>query len=157
MGKLGETTKSMPCFRLHFFKAILTCIYFVAGYDYRADALLSSLLGKSIQHVHRYAAFMQTMKFGFDICIEYIDRYKQFPSSGSIDETFIERIESIFHELFCEQANVDKVIIDQVVLRPIDLVSGLVQQMKILMDDTNAPIWSENQARPMDVLPINNI
>ncbi|CAF1476073.1 unnamed protein product, partial [Rotaria sordida] len=104
---------------------------------------------------------MQTLEFGFYLCVECVDRFKQFPSSGNINQSFIEHIEGIFHEIFYEQADVDKqlrqfIISNQVVLRAIDLVSGLLQQMKILMDDTNAPIWSSSQAKPLIVLPVNN-
>ncbi|CAF1529775.1 unnamed protein product, partial [Rotaria sordida] len=115
------------------------------SYECREDALLSSLLGKSVQHVHRYAAFLQTIEFGYDLCSIYADRFKEFPLCGSIDELFVERIEGIFREVFNEQVDGNTehrvfFITDQVVLRAIDLVSGLLQQMKILMDDGNAPI-----------------
>lgn len=47
-------------------------------------------------------------------------------------------------------------ISDSVVSRAIDLVSGLLQQLKILMDDTNAPIWNGSQVRPVVVLPVSH-
>ncbi|CAF4146235.1 unnamed protein product [Rotaria magnacalcarata] len=78
-----------------------------------------------------------------------------------IDHDFAERIEEIFQESFHKQTRVDKqlrqfFISDQVVVRAIDLVSGLVQQMKILLDGTNAPIWAASQARSLIVLSIND-
>ncbi|CAF1513694.1 unnamed protein product, partial [Rotaria sordida] len=75
------------------------------SYECREDALLSSLLGKSVQHVHRYAAFLQTIEFGYDLCSIYADRFKEFPLCGSIDELFVERIEGIFREVFNEQVD----------------------------------------------------
>ncbi|CAF2134751.1 unnamed protein product [Rotaria magnacalcarata] len=78
------------------------------SYEHRYDASLSSLLGKSIQHVHRYAAFIQTLEYGLDICMEFIDHFKEFPSDGNIDQSLIERIDGMFHELFHEQIGVDK-------------------------------------------------
>ncbi|CAM4768176.1 unnamed protein product [Rotaria magnacalcarata] len=143
------------------------------SYEHRHDASLSSLLGKSIQHVHRYAAFIQTLEYGLDICMEFIDHFKEFPSDGNIDQSLIERIDGMFHELFHEQIGVDKqvhqllnnssvakqvhqlLISDQVVVRAIDLVSGLLQQMKILMDDTHAPVWNGSSSRSVVVLPIS--
>ena len=47
-------------------------------------------------------------------------------------------------------------ISDNIVSRAIDLVSGLLQQLKILMDDTNAPIWNGSQIRPVAVLPVSH-
>ncbi|CAF4049448.1 unnamed protein product [Rotaria magnacalcarata] len=108
------------------------------SYEHRHDASLSSLLGKSIQHVHRYAAFIQTLEYGLDICMEFIDHFKEFPSDGNIDQSLIERIDGMFHELFHEQT-----------------VSGLLQQMKILMDDTHAPVWNGSSSRSVVVLPIS--
>ncbi|CAF2119304.1 unnamed protein product [Rotaria magnacalcarata] len=130
------------------------------SYEHRHDASLSSLLGKSIQHVHRYAAFIQTLEYGLDICMEFIDHFKEFPSDGNIDQSLIERIDGMFHELFHEQIGVDKQVHqllnnDQVVVRAIDLVSGLLQQMKILMDDTHAPVWNGSSSRSVVVLPIS--
>ncbi|CAF4448737.1 unnamed protein product [Rotaria socialis] len=131
------------------------------SYDYRQDVLLSSLLGQSVQHVDRFAAFIQTIEYGFDLYVEYSDRFERFPSSGKIGHDFSERIEGIFQESFQEQTRVDKqlrqfFISDQLDVRAIDLVSGLLQQMTILLDDTNAPIWAASQARPFIVLPIND-
>lgn len=45
---------------------------------------------------------------------------------------------------------------DSVVCRAIDLVSGLLQQLKILMDDTNAPVWNGSHVRPVVVVPIHD-
>jgi hypothetical protein len=104
---------------------------------------------------------MQTMEFGYNICTVYLERFKEFPSSGIIDEHFVEHIEQIFNEIFCDQVNVDKQrcqfkISDQVAFQAINLVSGLLLQIKILMDDTNAPIWNDHQVRPTSVLSVNN-
>ncbi|CAF2003360.1 unnamed protein product [Rotaria magnacalcarata] len=131
------------------------------SYGYRQDVSISSLIGKSVQHAHRLAAFRQIIEYGLDLCVEYADRFERFPSSGKIDHDFAERIEEIFQESFHKQTRVDKqlrqfFISDQVVVRAIDLVSGLVQQMKILLDGTNAPIWAASQARSLIVLSIND-
>ncbi len=98
---------------------------------------------------------------GFNICTVYRERFKRFPSSGAIDGIYMERVDDIFNQMFNDR--VDAImkrrqffISDDVVVRAIDLVSGLLQQMKILMDDTNAPIWNGCQIRPVVVLPINN-
>ncbi|CAF3568971.1 unnamed protein product [Rotaria socialis] len=131
------------------------------NYDYRQDGLLSCLLGKSVQHAHRFAPFIQTLEYRFDLCVKYSDRFERFPSSGKTGHDFVEHIEGIFQESFHEQTRVDKqlrqfFISDQLVVRAIDLVSGLLQQIKILLDDTIAPIWAASQARPLIVLPIND-
>ncbi len=136
---------------------MLTC----AGYDCRNDATSSALLGKSIQHVHRFAAFLQTIEYGHDICSIYVDRFKHFPLLGNIDHLFIERTESIFNEMLSNQGDIDEkdrvfIISNEVILRAIDLVSGMLHQMKIFMDDTNAPLWNGSQTRPVVVLPVNN-
>ncbi|CAF4587783.1 unnamed protein product [Rotaria socialis] len=132
-----------------------------SDYDYRQDGLLSCLLGKSVQHAHRFAPFIQTLEYRFDLCVKYSDRFERFPSSGKTGHDFVEHIEGIFQESFHEQTRVDKqlrqfFISDQLVVRAIDLVSGLLQQIKILLDDTIAPIWAASQARPLIVLPIND-
>ena len=133
----------------------------ISGYECRDDALVSSLLGKSVQHVHRYAAFIQTIELGFNICGVYLGRFERFPSSGAIDETYVAGINDIFNEMFNDRVDASGnyrqfFISDDVVTRAIDLVSGLLQQMKILMDDSNAPTWNGSLVRSVVVMPINN-
>jgi len=140
---------------------ICQSIVFSAGYECREDACLSSLLGKSVQHVQRYAAFLQTIEYGFEICSIYSDRFREFPLNGKIDELFIERCQEIFNEIFNDEVDGGEqtrifLITDQVVVRAIDLVSGLLQQLKILMDDRHAPMWSGCQTRPVVVIPCNS-
>ena len=95
------------------------------------------------------------------MCATYHERYERFPASRCLDKYFIERVETIFHEMFLDghdaSANTHQFFInDNVVSRAIDLVSGLLQQLKILMDDTNAPIWNGSQVRPVVVLPVSH-
>jgi len=134
---------------------------FSTCYASREDASLSALVGQSVQHVHRYAGFLQTIEFGYDMCSLYYDRFKKFLSLGIIDEVFVTRIKGIFNETFHVQAGVDKqnrifLISDRVVLRAIRLVSGLLEQMKVLMDDTNALSSNGSPTKSMVMLPVNN-
>ena len=115
------------------------------------------LLGKSIQHVHRYAGFIQTVENGFFLCIEYLKHFKCFPEKGRVDELFYSSVEEIFIQMFPESIRdgVDTqcfFIGLDVVTRAIDLVSGQLQQMKLLMDDTNAPVWSGSLNRSLVVV-----
>ncbi len=73
-----------------------------------------------------------------------------------IDEVFIQHIEGIFNEIFYDQLQVEKrnrvfLISDQVVIRAIDLVSGLQQQMQILIGDINTPAWHPRSSITMIV------
>ena len=52
-------------------------------------------------------------------------------------------------------ANCSFRITDEVVVRAIDLVSGQLHQMKLLMDDRNAPLWGSSQSRPVIVFPMD--
>jgi hypothetical protein len=110
--------------------------------------------------MHRYAGLIQTIEYGFQICSTYVDRFEAFPLCGSINQSFIDQCRIIFIEIFGE--NIDDqqsrsfFITDAVVMRSIDLVSGLLQQTKILMDDSQAPAWNGCQTRPIVVLPLTN-
>jgi hypothetical protein len=110
--------------------------------------------------MHRYAGFLQTIENGFQICSTYVDRFGAFPLYGKIDQSFIEQSRIIFIEIFGENINDQQprsfIITDAVVIRSIDLVSGLLQQTKILMDDSQAPAWNGCQTRPIVVLPLTN-
>ena len=104
-------------------------------------------------HVHRYAAFFQTVENSFAICNQHLQQSQVFPEHGRIDSGFYGSIETIFEELFPNVVDDDGVsrqflITDAVVTRAIDLVTGLFQQMKLLMDDTNAPTWNGSLNRP---------
>ncbi len=114
-----------------------------------------------MQHVHRYAGILQTIEYGFDICTVYLERYKEFPACGNVTELFSERCQGIFNEIFSDQVDTDDsghvfFINDQVVGRAIDLVSGLLNQLKILMDDSCAPIWNGTQTRPVVISSFNS-
>lgn len=133
---------------------------FSLDYEHRGDAALSALLGKSTQHIHRFAAFIQTIEYSYDMCMVYLDRFNEFPPLGKIDDIFIEHLQTIFEEAFSMGAIAGKecrlfLINDEVAGRAIDFVSGQIQQMKLLMDDTNAPIWGGSQGRSVIVLPVN--
>ena len=62
--------------------------WLLVGFEERGDAAVSALLGKSVQHVHRYAAFLQTIEYGFLLCAKYVDGFGQFPTDGKVDVTF---------------------------------------------------------------------
>ena len=47
------------------------------------------------------------------------------------------------------------IITDDVVMRAIDLVSGQLQQLNLLLDDSNAPLWSANVSPSIVVVPLN--
>ena len=131
------------------------------GYEQRSNPIISALLGKSVQHVHRYAAFLQTIENGFSICREYVKRSQAFPEKGKIDRKLYEGINTIFDELFLANVDDDAVsrqflIRNDVTTRAIDLVTGLLQQMKLLMDDTNAPLWNPGMSRPIVVVSNND-
>ena len=103
---------------------------------------------------------MQTIEYSYDMCMEYLGRFKEFPPLGKIDDIFIEHLHTIFEEAFPMGAIAGKesrlfLINDEVAARAIDFVSGQIQQMKLLMDDTNAPIWGGSQGRSVIVLPVN--
>lgn len=88
-------------------------------------------------------------------------RVERFPSSGAVDNIYVSRIDDIFNEMFNDRVDASIeyrqfFISDDVVARAIDLVSGLLQQMKILMDDTNAPRWNGSLVRPVVVMPIDD-
>lgn len=109
-----------------------------------------------MQHLHRYAAFLQTIENGFSICTEFSSRFGAFPEKGSINFEFFSTVESIFNDLFADttdgcSATRRFIISDSVALRAIDLLSGLLQQMKLLMDDTNAPSWNLHMSRSVVV------
>ena len=123
---------------------------------------MSSLIGKSIQHVHRYAGFLQCIEFGYDICMEYVARFEQFPVARNIEKVFVERAEGIFKEMFYKRMNdgneeAQFIIRIEIVNRAIDLVSGLLQQLNILMDDTHAPSGVGNVTRSVVVMPASSI
>jgi hypothetical protein len=94
--------------------------------------------------------------------MEYLNRFKEFPSLGKIEDTFIEHVEIIFEEAFPLGTFLGEecrlfLISDDVVARAIDFVSGQIQQMKLLMDDTNAPSWGGSPGRSLIVLPVNGV
>ena len=49
---------------------------------------MSALLEKSVQHVHRYSGFIQTIEYGFMMCSEYLGRFHAFPEARKVDEGF---------------------------------------------------------------------
>jgi len=101
---------------------------------------------------------LKTVEHGFDVCIIYLERFNSFPSHRCIDQLFCERCQDIFHEIFNDQVNegVEKpqtfLINDSVVVRTIDLVSGLLQQTEILMNDSHELICNSVQTRPIVTL-----
>ena len=134
--------------------------HYVLGYMQRTNAVLSALLGKSVEHAHRYSAFIQTIEYGYSICQEYLVHSKVFPEGGEIDAAFVGELRGIFDRLFVRHTkdghgHREFVICEEVVIRAIDLISGQMQQLQILMDDTNAPALYSNQNRPVVVLPMN--
>lgn len=95
------------------------------------------------------------------MCGEYLRRHLLFPEDGRIDEEFFISMNEVFNELFSsyisgDQLNQPLIISEEVVIRAIDLVSGQLQQMNILMDDSNAPTWAGSQSRSVVVLPVND-
>ena len=140
--------------------AAIICL--LLGFEERGDAAVSALLGKSVQHVHRYAGFLQTVEYGFLLCAKYVDGFDLFPADGKVDITFAGNIKTIFEEMFAQQllATGERrpfLIHDDVVLRAIDLVSGQIQQMNLLMDDRNAPSWGSGPGRSIVVLPVESL
>ncbi len=86
-----------------------------------------------------------------------MERFKEFPLCGSVNEAFNERCQDIFNEIFGEQVDSSQqdrifVINDKVVARAIDLVSGLLHQLNIFMDNSQAPIWNDTQMKPIVTL-----
>lgn len=102
-------------------------------------------MGKAVHHVHRFAAFLQTIENADEICSVYLERFKCFPLERSTaNPLFFENVTEIFGELFTQNTGgADSCatfsISIEVVDRAIDLTSGLVQQLNIFMDDSNVP------------------
>ena len=80
------------------------CTCFIV-FDNLHNDTISSILGKSIQHVHRYEAFLQTIEDAYDVCTVYVERFTAFPGARTdLDDQFVERIEGIFGELFAPKS-----------------------------------------------------
>ena len=98
------------------------------------------MIGKSVQQMHRFAGLLQTIEYGFRICSTYFERFGSFPIGGEVKGIFKDRCETIFAEMFetdSFEENAVFYITEQVAERAIDISSGLLQQLKILMDDSN--------------------
>jgi len=97
--------------------------------------------------MHRFAGLLQTIENGFNICNTYFERFGSFQVDGKVKGIFKDRCEGIYAEMFESQLNSLEenpvfFITDQVAERAIDMSSGLLQQLKLLMDDSNV---SENR------------
>lgn len=154
-GNMIRLKSMMQCDR-----ASIMCL--LVGFEEREDAAVSALLGKSVQHVHRYAGLLQALEYGFLLCAKYADAFQLFPADGKVDGAFAGNIRTIFEEMFAQQLldTEDKrpfMIDDDVVARAIDLVSGQIQQMKVLMDDRNAPSCGSGLNRSIVVLPVESL
>lgn len=114
---------------------------------------MSAIYGKSIHHVHSFAAFFQTIENANEICKVYAERFKNFPlEKSNLDADYCRQIAEIFDELFLQfDANNDDVrlkfsISADVTRRAIDMTSGLLHQLDVFMNDTNAPVVANNAA-----------
>ena len=70
---------------VHSDSALITCL--PVCFEERGDAAVSALLRKSVQHVHRYAAFLQTVEYGFLLSAKYVDGFERFPADRKVDVT----------------------------------------------------------------------
>jgi hypothetical protein len=68
----------------------------------------------------------------------------------------LSRICEAINTIFADAVSRQFLIRKDVSTRDIDLVAGLLQQMKLLMDDTNAPLWNPDMSRPIVVVSNND-
>ncbi|CAF1256840.1 unnamed protein product [Adineta ricciae] len=121
---------------------------------------ISPLLGKSVQQMHQFAGFLQTIEYSYSMCISYSVNFKEFPIDQSVDHVFMELCHAIFNGMFPDQAHANQkhqfFICEETVGRAIDLVSDLLQQLRIFMDDSNAPAYNGSHSKTVIILPVNS-
>jgi hypothetical protein len=115
-----------------------------SGFEIRnSNECLSARLGKSIQHVYRMAAFLETIEIGFALCEDYLGNHGHFPDEGAVSTQFINDVQLLFQLKYdpqsCSQSSFSIHISKNVVLRAIDLIACNMRQFAMLFDSTNAP------------------
>jgi hypothetical protein len=114
------------------------------GFENRnSDECLSARLGKSVQHVYRMAAFLETIEIGFALCEEYVDIHTHFPIEGKVDAQFMDDIQHLLElkhaHTTITQSSQSFRISKATALRAIDLIACNMRQFTMLFDSSNAP------------------
>ncbi|CAF3592903.1 unnamed protein product [Rotaria socialis] len=98
------------------------------------DDHLGSRLGKSVDTVHRIVGICQTIELASNMFKEYIAKFGYF-EDYQVSEEFTSKCKSLFFELYGSSIDDNRrfyITID-VVERAIDVVSGNIEQYKLLM------------------------
>jgi len=113
---------------------------FIFSHNYTVGAMeelddhLASRFGKSVDAVHRIAGLCQIIEFSWDIVKGFVQRHGGF-EDHSISNEFVNKCELLFVELYtsCIENNRSFFISIDVVERAIDVISGNLEQYKLLM------------------------
>ncbi|CAF3328570.1 unnamed protein product [Rotaria socialis] len=98
------------------------------------DNHLASRYGKSVDAVHRLAGLFQIIELASDMLTIFVERYEGFEDQSASND-FVVKCESLFTEIY--DSNIENnrrffIPID-VVERAIDVISGNLEQYKLLM------------------------
>lgn len=104
---------------------------------------MSARLGKAVQYVYRIVTFIEVIEMGFEIHEDYLQVYGHFPPNCTIDNTFVNNVELLFHQKYPYQFATNNrqpfKIKKENVLRAIDLISCNMRQFVMLFDASKAP------------------
>lgn len=107
---------------------------YILGVNEEHDDHLASRLGKSIDAVHRIAGLCQIIELASNMFKEYIERFGYFEDC-QVSEEFTSKCKLLFFELYGSFIDDNRrfcITIDAVE-RAIDVVSGNIEQYKLLM------------------------
>lgn len=98
------------------------------------DDHLASRLGKSADAIHRVVGFCQMIEYSFDMVNILAERFNGFENQSTSSE-FLMKCETLFGELYESSINNNRcfLISADVVERTIDVISGNLEQYKLLM------------------------
>ncbi|CAF3480421.1 unnamed protein product [Rotaria socialis] len=109
-------------------------VSYISGALEEHDDHLGSRLGKSVDTVHRIVGICQTIELASNMFKEYIAKFGYF-EDYQVSEEFTSKCKSLFFELYGSSIDDNRrfyITID-VVERAIDVVSGNIEQYKLLM------------------------
>jgi hypothetical protein len=117
-----------------FWMCLFLSCNFCLGAMEEVDDHLASRFGKSVDAVHRIAGLCQIIEFAWNIVEIFVQRHGGF-EDHSISNEFLTKCELLFVELYgpCIEDNRRFYISIDVVERGIDIITGNLEQYKLLM------------------------
>lgn len=96
---------------------------------------MAAHLGKSVQNCHRIVGFLYIAELAHSIGNKYLQKYHHFPSHGMITTDFVDRIQQLYaeHQIHCSEQEFKHYVTLDIVERCRDLITGNIEQYKLLM------------------------